>query len=128
MNEQPVGTVYLYHFDRPYRHAMHYLGWSEDLPARDAAHRNGSGARLLQVLNAHGIGYALVREWPNTTRAEERRLKKFKGATRLCPHEDCKELRRQRSKRWPKIYKPRRRSAPSDRSEPGEDKSTATSQ
>jgi hypothetical protein len=33
-----TGTVYLLHFDRPYRHARHYLGWAEDLDNRLAEH------------------------------------------------------------------------------------------
>lgn len=26
-----VGSIYLLHFDRPYLHAGHYLGWDEGL-------------------------------------------------------------------------------------------------
>lgn len=110
-SEQPIGTTYLYHFDRPYRHAKHYLGWSTDHEQRDGAHRNGrtdfgTGARLLQALNANQIGYTLVRTWPNTTCGFERKLKRNGAGTRACPHHDCKEVRRARNKRWPKKYKP----------------------
>lgn len=102
MRDGPVGTIYLYHFDRPYKHAKHYLGWTEDLAARHAEHQAGNGARLLAVVRAAGIEYQLVRTWEEVTRAEERRLKNFKGATRLCPHPTCREIRRQRTKKWPK--------------------------
>lgn len=75
---------YLIHFDRPYKHARHYLGSTVDLDKRLALHRAGKGARLLQVLNAAGIGYAVVRTWEGT-RADELALKARKAALRLCP-------------------------------------------
>jgi hypothetical protein len=40
-----TGTVYLLHFSAPYRHARHYTGWTDDLPARLTAHAAGRGAR-----------------------------------------------------------------------------------
>lgn len=77
-------TVYLPHFDRPYRHARHYTGWTRDLPARLIDHANGHGARLTQVVRAAGIGWRLARTWPGT-RATERALKRQGGASRRCP-------------------------------------------
>jgi predicted GIY-YIG superfamily endonuclease len=56
-----MGTVYLLHFDRPYKHARHYIGWAEDLAARLAQHGTKAGARLLQVLREQGIGWTLAR-------------------------------------------------------------------
>ena len=41
------GTIYLLHFDRPYKHARH---WAQDLNSRLAEHRRGTGAPLLQVV------------------------------------------------------------------------------
>lgn len=79
-----VGTIYLLHFDRPYRHARHYTGWTDDLPGRLACHRRGQGARLLAVLKDAGIGWELARTWKGP-RARERRLKKMGGAARRCP-------------------------------------------
>lgn len=55
MNSLTVGVCYLIHFERPYRHARHYLGWTVDLEARLAKHRAGNGARLLRVATAAGI-------------------------------------------------------------------------
>jgi predicted GIY-YIG superfamily endonuclease len=78
------GTVYLLHFDQPYRHATHYTGWSEDLPARLAEHAAGRGARLIAVIQSAGIGWKLARTWSGT-RAFERRLKRQGGASRRCP-------------------------------------------
>ncbi|SBW27308.1 endonuclease [Protofrankia symbiont of Coriaria ruscifolia] len=79
-----VGTVYLIHFDRPYRHAAHYTGWTVDLDTRLAEHAAGRGARLLAVVQAAGIGWRLARTWPGT-RSRERQIKKQGGASRFCP-------------------------------------------
>lgn len=79
-----TGTVYLLHFDRPYRHAKHYTGWTGDLTARLAEHTGGHGARLLAVLAAAGIGRQLARTWPGDCR-RERQLKTQGGASRRCP-------------------------------------------
>jgi predicted GIY-YIG superfamily endonuclease len=78
------GTVYLIHFHTPYKHAGHYLGWTENLPARLAEHRSGHGARLMTVIKACGIDWTLARTWTGT-RALERRLKDRGGHARICP-------------------------------------------
>ena len=79
-----TGTVYLLHFDEPYRHARHYLGWAGDLDTRLAEHAAGSGARLTAVVRAAGIGWTLARTWSGT-RTRERQLKRQGGAARRCP-------------------------------------------
>lgn len=79
-----TGTVYLLHFERPYKHAKHYIGWTTDLPARLALHATGNGSRLLSVVHAAGIGWQLARTWPGTRR-RERQIKKQGGASRCCP-------------------------------------------
>ncbi|MBN1886948.1 MAG: hypothetical protein JW850_03125 [Thermoflexales bacterium] len=78
------GTVYLLHFERKYKHAQHYLGWTVDLDHRLAAHRSGNGARLVEVITGEGIGFALARTWRGG-RDLERRLKQRKNSPRLCP-------------------------------------------
>ncbi len=81
------GTViYLLHFDRPYRHARHYLGTTDDghLAERLALHAAGRGARLTQVVRDAGIGWQLARTWPGG-RSRERQLKAQGGASRRCP-------------------------------------------
>ena len=78
------GTVYLLHFSEPYKHARHYTGWTEDLPARMEAHGNGRGARLMEVIKAAGIGFTLARTWPGT-KNRERQIKTQGGASRHCP-------------------------------------------
>lgn len=79
------GTVYLIHFDRPYFHAQHYVGWTQNgIMERIERHRNGSGARLLQIVNEVGIPWKVARMW-GASRERERQLKKSKNARRYCP-------------------------------------------
>lgn len=78
------GVVYLIHFDRRYKHARHYTGWTSDLATRLAKHAAGDGARLLAVVNEAGISWQLARTWPGP-RARERQLKLQGGASRHCP-------------------------------------------
>src|SRR5262245_26650704 len=77
-------SCYLIHFDRPYQHARHYLGFvdggEEALTARMERHAAGHGSRLLAVIQSAGIGWRLVRTWIGATRSEERRLKRRGGA------------------------------------------------
>jgi predicted GIY-YIG superfamily endonuclease len=80
------GIVYLLHFDRPYHHARHYLGWTNcDLEQRLEHHVTGHGARLMQVITEAGIGFQVARTWPGADRHFERRLKKWKGSGKFCP-------------------------------------------
>ena len=77
-------TVYLLHFERAYRHASHYMGYSADPSARLLEHKAGKGARFLEVINEAGIDYCIVRTWPGNRRIE-RRLKRQHNGRRLCP-------------------------------------------
>jgi predicted GIY-YIG superfamily endonuclease len=79
-----AGTVYLLHFDRPYRHARHYVGWATNVKRRLAEHEAGRGARLLAVVKAAGIGWQLARMWPGS-RVRERQIKRQGGHARHCP-------------------------------------------
>jgi predicted GIY-YIG superfamily endonuclease len=82
--ERPrTGVVYLLHFERPYRHAGHYTGWTANLADRLDEHAAGRGARLMSVIRDAGIGFTLARTWPGT-RSRERALKRQGGATRRC--------------------------------------------
>ncbi len=78
------GTLYLLHFSERYRHAGHYLGWTENLEARLAEHEAGNGARLLQVVKASGISWTLARTWAGD-RNRERAIKRQGGLSRCCP-------------------------------------------
>lgn len=79
-------TVYLIHFDQPYKHARHYTGFCEaDDPAeRIAEHAAGRGARLLAVIKEAGITWRVARVYPGATRTDERQMKKH-SAARRCP-------------------------------------------
>src|SRR6266699_1157206 len=76
--------VYLLHFIEPYRHAKHYLGVADDLSARLAQHRAGTGARLTQVVREAGISWVVARTWRGG-RTLEHRLKSWHSGVRLCP-------------------------------------------
>ena len=76
--------VYLLHFDRPYKHARHYMGYADDVEARMGRHLSGNGARLIQVIQDAGIGWTLVRVWEGD-RHTERSFKDQHNAPRLCP-------------------------------------------
>ncbi len=80
---------YLIHFDTPYKHARHYLGYSHDLAARLAAHQSGAGARLMEVINQAGITWQLARTWRGG-RDLESRLKRQHSGVKLCPI--CKQV------------------------------------
>lgn len=86
------GTVYLLHFDRPLRHARHYLGHTDGpLERRLAQHGGPNGAHLMRHVAAAGIGWQLARTWSGD-RHRERQLKNQCGHTRHCPI--CREARR----------------------------------
>lgn len=76
--------VYLLHFNTPYRQARHYLGFSDNLNQRLEAHKNGTGARLMEVINEAGIEWELARTWEGD-RKTEKALKRQKNSPRLCP-------------------------------------------
>src|SRR5262245_17273271 len=79
-----TGTVYLIHFNVAYRHAKHYLGYSENLDKRITDHLYGTGARLMEVVTKAGIEWKVARTWPGC-RALERKLKNRKDAPHICP-------------------------------------------
>ena len=81
--------VYLLHFDPPYKHARHYLGWARNIDLRVEHHRAGRGARLTQVAVENGIQMDLVRVWDGADRTFERKLKNGKNTPHLCPR--CNE-------------------------------------
>lgn len=79
-----LGIIYMLHFERPHRHARHYVGWTLNLPARLAAHRAGRGARLCEVFAADGIGFTVARTVQGD-RDWERSIKNAGGSVRYCP-------------------------------------------
>ena len=82
----PIGTTYLIHMEgRVAEWAGHYLGWTRDVEWRLEEHRNGRGSPLLAAAAERGIPFNIVRLWPNTTRAFERKLHETKNSPCLCP-------------------------------------------
>ena len=81
-----MSKVYLIHFEQAYKHARHYVGWTDNhLDRRTWHHAHGSGARLMQVVTQAGIPWQVVRVWDNADKNFERRLKRNKNSARLCP-------------------------------------------
>ena len=76
--------VYLVHLERKLAHAQHYVGSCDDLEARLERHRQGGGARLMEVVTSQGISWTVVRTWPGG-RQLERELKRYHASNRLCP-------------------------------------------
>lgn len=87
-------AVYLIHFDSPFKHAQHYLGWAKDVEARFRLHAGGRGCRLLKFVNEGGIDYHIVRRWQSTTRILEFKFKKWHDNKILCPI--CQSERKKR--------------------------------
>ena len=77
--------IYLLHFDPPYKHAGHYLGYTEDVDARVRSHLSGRGSPLVRAAVAAGSEVKIVRTWPEGTRTMERALKKQGSSSHLCP-------------------------------------------
>lgn len=78
------GTIYLLHFEKPYQHARHYLGWSAELNARLSEHHAGRGSKLMAAVVQAGIPFVVARTWTGDT-FDERRLHRQNNSPRLCP-------------------------------------------
>jgi len=83
-------TVYLIHFEQPFKHARHYLGSAKDVQKRVAKHRKGKGAKLLKHVTAAGIDWSVVRTWAEGGRQLEAKFKRAQHNSRLCPI--CSEM------------------------------------
>lgn len=78
-------TVYLLHFAKPYKHARHYVGYTDNLSRRLSEHKRGKSARLMEVIKQAGITFECVRTW-NEDRVFERRIKTgYHDVPKLCP-------------------------------------------
>ena len=80
-----MGAIcYLIHFDKPYKHARHYLGATWNLEARIRAHKQGQGSPLIKAVNEAGITWKVVRTWGSGFRVEKRG-KTLQNNCYLCP-------------------------------------------
>jgi predicted GIY-YIG superfamily endonuclease len=78
--------VYLIHFDKAYRHAQHYIGFTDNLEQRMHDHELGTkGSKLLKAVRDVGINFKVVRTWPDGDRTFERKLHNYKKSSHLCP-------------------------------------------
>jgi predicted GIY-YIG superfamily endonuclease len=78
------GTVYVLHFDPPYKHAGHYVGWTEgDVAERLAVHLQGRGSPLIRAAVAAGVDVQLAATYEGT-RYLERRMKRWHHTSRFC--------------------------------------------
>lgn len=80
--------IYLVHFEKPFKHAKHYVGFTDKtLKERFARHmslaRMHRGSALLRAVLAAGIKFKVVRTWEGD-RNEERRMKSGGNSWR-CP-------------------------------------------
>ena len=80
----PSITVYLLHFETPFKHARHYLGATVNLERRLHLHQTGQGARLLRAVLRAGIHWTLARTW-KADFGYEKTLKARKNTPQLCP-------------------------------------------
>ncbi len=78
-------SVYILHLATPLEHARHYVGWALHVEERLAHHRDGTGARMLQVCNERGIAYELARVFDGADRIFERKLKNTHSTADYCP-------------------------------------------
>jgi predicted GIY-YIG superfamily endonuclease len=84
-NDGESGTVYVLHFDPPYRHAGHYIGWAQDADARIAQHLAGAGSPLVRAAVRAGSRVRVAATFAGS-RYLERRLKRWHNTTaRVCP-------------------------------------------
>lgn len=78
------GYVYLLHFEKPFGHARHYVGWAKDLEARLSHHGTRDGANLMWHVHQAGISWELARVWEGG-KTLERRFHNDGGKARKCP-------------------------------------------
>ncbi len=80
--------IYLLHFETPFKHARHYIGFVESpeaLQSRMDKHKGGSGSKLMRAVSKAGIVFSIARLWPGGDRNFERKLKRRKETPMLCP-------------------------------------------
>jgi hypothetical protein len=82
-----VEGLYLLHFDPPYLHAGHRMGWSTDIRARVLEHVRGGpkGSPLVAAAVAAGCRVWLARVWIGHDRTAEARMLRANNGPRFCP-------------------------------------------
>ncbi len=87
MDSNTLGTTYLLHFEKPLKHARHYLGWTNDFEKRMEEHHNGKRERcvLTWAIRKQGIIWTVARTRVNVPISHEKKIKKMKNSPRYCP-------------------------------------------
>ena len=92
--------VYLLHFDQPYHHARHYIGFTDwGIVSRLRYHLSGQGSRLMKAVTDAGINVRVARRWWGADRYFERQLKRYSKTRLLCPA--CSGRRARKRMRYP---------------------------
>lgn len=79
--------IYVLHFHTRLAHAEHYVGSTQNLKARLAAHAEGHGSRLTRELHRRGTAWTLSALYETSKRNQlriERTLKQQKNGPRYC--------------------------------------------
>lgn len=80
--------VYLIHFSKPFKHARHYIGYSESMETfknRLHHHRNNTGSKLLKAVNKAGINWRVIRIWQDKDYLFEQKIKRCGNSSNYCP-------------------------------------------
>ena len=86
IGEGELGSVYLLHFEPPYKHAGRYIGWTQkSVQERWVEHVSGKGSPLVRAAVEAGCAVVIARVWEAVDRHFERDLKDQKNSTRLDP-------------------------------------------
>lgn len=97
-------SIYILHFQRPFKHAKHYVGFVDGglaaLESRLQYHESGRGNPLVAAVVAAGIPYTVAAflPGPSNSRDEERKIKNRGSACRCCPI--CRGKKRRKPIIW----------------------------
>lgn len=78
-------TVYVLHFDPPFKHACHYIGFTDSLDTRFETHTNGQGSPLVKAAIAAGSVITVAHVFEGADRTFERKIKNRRDVCKWCP-------------------------------------------
>jgi predicted GIY-YIG superfamily endonuclease len=81
-----MSAVYVLHFDPPFQHAAHYIGFTEheDVATRLGEHVSGRGSPLVKAAVRAGSRVEIAHVFVNGTRTFDRSLKNRADVCRWC--------------------------------------------
>jgi predicted GIY-YIG superfamily endonuclease len=80
-----MGIVYLLHFEKKYKHAQHYIGYTDNLEKRLKRHQAKQGSKFVAAMLNNGINFLLARTWEGVDYSFERKLKNRHKSSMFCP-------------------------------------------